>query len=103
MFALKNEYHNCKRIELSKQPIFEARVEKIPVFQWSMKEPHNRWQRKIIIEKISGELIIPSKQDEPNDDCQVCANNINFKSLQINLKKVCIYFRYISEKTRISK
>ena len=91
VFALKNEFQNCKRIELSKQPIFESKVEKKPVFPWSMKDPHIRLQRKIILDKISGELIIPSEQNGPSDDCQVCSNNIRFNSLQIDLEKVSLY------------
>ena len=89
--ALKNEFQNCKRIELSKQPVFDAKVEKIPVFPWSIKDPRIRLRRQIILEKISGELIIPSVHDGPSNDCQVCANNIHFNSLQIDLKKVCLY------------
>jgi len=87
VFALKNQFQKCKRIELSKQPIFESKVEKIPVYPWSMKDSHIRFKRKIILEKNSGELIIPSEQAGPNNDCQVCANNIHFNSLQIDLKK----------------
>ena len=91
VLALKNQFESCKRIELGKQPVFESKIEKNPVFPWSRKDPYIRYQKKIILDKTCGELIVPIKQNEANNGCQICGDKIKFNSVKIDLKEVFLY------------